>query len=135
MKEKDGYVDCPEQQVILYVEKDDGTYAPLQTGSFLTKNYIDDYFGKRQRLESSLKAQVTRREISPLTYYMVLEELTLPELAARVGISQRKVRKHADPALFSKIPETVLGLYAEVFNVSVNDLVSLWNEGQTENPK
>ena len=40
MKEKDGIIDCPQQQLILYVEKEDGTYEPLQTGSYLTKNSL-----------------------------------------------------------------------------------------------
>lgn len=135
MKEKDGYVDCPEQQVILYVEKEDGTYAPMQTGSFLTKNYIDDYFGKRQKLEAVLREQVIRREISPIGYYMTLEDLTLSELAARVGISQRKARKHLDPAHFGTIPPTVLKLYADVFNITAAELLDLPDEGLKESEK
>ena len=51
MKEKDGYVDCPQQQVILYVEKEDGTYGPIQTGSYITSNFLDDYELKRKHLE------------------------------------------------------------------------------------
>jgi len=118
MKEKEGIVDCPEQQLILYVEKEDGTYGPLQTGSYLTKNYIDDYYEKRNRLEASLKEQLRRREISPVAYYMTLTDLSVAETAARVGISQRKVKKHMQPGTFVKIPPAVLDRYAEVFNVS-----------------
>ena len=118
MKEKEGIVDCPEQQLILYVEKEDGTYGPLQTGSYLTKNYIDDYYEKRNRLEASLKEQLRRREISPVAYYMTLTDLSVAETAARVGISQRKVKKHMQPGNFVKIPPAVLDRYAEVFNVS-----------------
>jgi len=118
MKEKEGIVDCPEQQLILYVEKEDGTYGPLQTGSYLTKNYIDDYYEKRNRLEASLKEQLRRREISPVAYYMTLTDLSVAETAARVGITQRKVKKHMQPGNFVKIPPSVLDRYAEVFNVS-----------------
>jgi hypothetical protein len=125
MKEKEGFVDCPEQQLILFVEKDDGTYGPMQTGSFLTKNYIDDYYEKRQRLEASLKKQVKEREISPVAYYMTLEDLSPAETALRVGISQRKVKKHMLPGKFEKIAPSVLKKYAEVFNVPVTSLVEL----------
>jgi hypothetical protein len=125
MKEKEGLVDCPEQQLILYVEKDDGTYGPVQTGSFLTKNYIDDYFEKRQRLEASLMEQVRNREISPVAYYMTLEDLSPAETAQRVGISQRKVKKHMLPEKFGQIAPSVLNKYAEVFNVPVKTLVEL----------
>ena len=30
MKEKDSIIDCPQQQVILYVEKEDGKYHPCK---------------------------------------------------------------------------------------------------------
>lgn len=127
MKEKDSFVDCPEQQLILYVEKDDGTYGPVQTGSFITKNYIDDFFEKRQRLEMSLKEQVRKKEISPVACYMTLEDLTPAETASRVGISVRKVRKHMLPQYFPKIKPSVLEKYAEVFNVTVIQLMELYN--------
>ena len=54
MKEKDGYSECPEQQVILYVEKEDGKYEAIQTGSYLSANYLDDFFLKRKNLEKML---------------------------------------------------------------------------------
>jgi hypothetical protein len=125
MKEKEGFVDCPEQQLILYVEKDDGTYGPMQTGSYLTKNYIDDYFEKRNRLEVTLREQVKRNEISPVAFYMTLEDLSVAETASRVGISQRKIKKHMSPQHFRKIPASVLDKYAEVFNVTVTALNEL----------
>lgn len=127
MKEKEGFVDCPEQQLILYVEKEDGSYGPMQTGSYLTKNYIDDYYEKRQRLEAGLREQVRKREISPVAYYMTLVDLSLAETAMRIGISQRKVKKHMKPENFAKISPAVLEKYAEVFNVAVNTLTELPN--------
>lgn len=128
MKEKEGLVDCPEQQLILYVEKEDGTYGPVQTGSFLTRNYIDDFYEKRHRLEASLREKVHRKEISAIAYFMTLEELSPAETAARVGLSQRRVKKHMEADHFSKIPPAVLNKYAEVFNIPVNQLQEL-NEG------
>ncbi len=132
MKEKEGFVDCPEQQLILYVEKEDGTYGPMQTGSYLTRNYIDDYFGKRQKLEAELKEKLAHGEISPIGYYMTLEDLTLAELASRVGISQRKARKHVEPDRFGEIPRDLLNRYADVFNVSTEELLKLWETRQKE---
>ncbi|MFH1159689.1 MAG: hypothetical protein V1733_01910 [bacterium] len=126
MKEKEGYVDCPEQQMILYVEKENGQYGPIQTGSYITKNYLDDYFLKRRNLISSLKEQVDRKEISPVKFFMVLEDLTLSELSGRTGIPVRKVRKHLFPEQFAKLSPAELDPYATVFNVSGDQLVSLY---------
>jgi hypothetical protein len=125
MKEKDGIIDCPQQQVILYVEKEDGKYEPMQTGSYITKNFLDDYELKRHHLEESLQKKVRSGEVSPIYYYMVLEELTLSELAARAGFRKRKVKKHLEAACFHTLPAETLQLYADVFNISVEDMLKL----------
>jgi hypothetical protein len=125
MKEKDSRVDCPQQQVILYVEKEDGKYGPVQTGSYLTANYLDDYELKRKNLEESLKARVMKEEVSPVYYYMVLEDLTLSELAARVGLRKGKVRKHLRPEYFKELTKETLQAYADVFDVDVDGLMRL----------
>jgi hypothetical protein len=129
MKEKDGYVDCPEQQVILYVEKEDGRYGPIQTGSYITRNFLDDYELKRKHLEDSLRNKIQNKEISPIYFYMVLEDLTISELSARVGIRKGKVKKHLEYDSFHSINSETLAQYADVFNVSVEDLNLLMNQG------
>jgi hypothetical protein len=127
MKEKDGYVDCPQQQVIIYVEKEDGKYGPIQTGSYITSNYLDDYELKRKNLEESLRTKIQTREISPVYYYMVLEDLTISELASRVRIRKGKVKKHLRHENFKLINNEMLKQYADVFNVSIVDLIQLMN--------
>jgi hypothetical protein len=107
------------------VEKEDGKYEPMQTGSYITKNFLDDYELKRRNLEELLKKQVLSGEVSPIYYYMVLEDLTLSELSARAGIRQGKVKKHLKGFHFNAIPQETLQLYADVFNVTVPDILKL----------
>lgn len=123
MKEKDGFIDYPEQQMILYVEKENGEYGPMQTGSFISANYMDDYVYKRRNLESGLREQVTKGIISPVRYYMVLEDLTVSELAARTGIRKSRVRKHLIPEKFGKATVGELSRYANVFNIPAANLL------------
>ncbi|MEI6435125.1 MAG: hypothetical protein WCP32_09790 [Bacteroidota bacterium] len=117
MKEKEGYVDYPEQQVIIYVEKEDGNYGPIQTGSYLSANYMDDYTLKRRNLEAELRDQLTKGRISIVKYFMVLEDLTLFELAARAGIRKSRVKKHLDPVNFGGVSADEIIRYARVFNI------------------
>ena len=125
MKEKDSIVDCPEQQVILYVEKDDGNYEPVQTGSYLTKNFLDDYKLKRQHLEDSLHQKVQSGEVSPIYYYMILEDLTISELSARTGFKARKVKKHLEAEYFKSLSQDILQIYCDVFNITIQDMLKL----------
>ncbi len=131
MKEKDSRTDCPEQQVILYVEKEDGSYGPVQTGSYLTGNYLDDYELKRKHLEENLKEKIRRGEASPIYYYMTLEELTVSELASRTGIRKSKVKKHLELVHFRELTPEILQKYAEVFNVQAGEMMSLTDESNT----
>ena len=123
MKEKDGIVNYPEQQVILYVEKEDGQYGPMQTGSYLSGNYMDDYEIKRLHLEDSLRNRVLKGEISIIRYYMVLEDLSLAELAARAGLRKSRVNRHLDPVHFGKVTIATLKKYANIFNVPVSNML------------
>lgn len=125
MKEKDSIIDCPQQQVILYVEKEDGNYGPLQTGSYLTKNFLDDFRLKRLHLEKALSKKVQLGEVSPIYYYMVLEDLTISELSSRTGIRKRKVKKHLEATYFNSIPQEILQLYSDVFNITISDMLNL----------
>ena len=125
MKEKEGFVDYPAQQVILYVEKDDGNYGPMQTGSYLSANYMDDYIYKRRNLEIELREQLTNGNISPVKYYMVFEDLSSSELAARAGIRKSRVLKHLDPKHFGVATAEELRKYAAVFNVPVANLLQI----------
>jgi hypothetical protein len=125
MKEKEGYVDYPEQQVILYVEKDDGNFGPMQTGSYLSANYMEDYLYKRRNLESELREELANGMISPVKYYMILEDLTISELSARAGIRKSRVKKHLDPKHFGGATVGELSRYAAVFNVVAANLLQI----------
>ncbi len=62
---------------------------------------------------------------------MVLEDLTVSELASRAGLRKSKVRKHLEPACFQQLPLATLEKYAGVFNVPVGTLVALMAENNT----
>ncbi|MEI6173538.1 MAG: hypothetical protein WCR01_07270 [Bacteroidota bacterium] len=125
MKEKDGFIDYPEQQMILYVEKDDGNYGPMQTGSYISAHYMDDYILKRRNLEIELRAQLSNNDISPVKYYMVLEDLSLSELSSRAGIRKSQVKKHLDPKHFGIVTADELRRYAAVFNIPAANLLQV----------
>jgi DNA-binding MarR family transcriptional regulator len=125
MKEHDLLVDFIPQQLILYAEKDDGSYGPVQTGSNMAKNYLDDYWFKYKNLQSSLMKQLSDNEISSIHYYMTLLELAPAELASRVGIRTSRLKKHLKPQEFNNIRISLLNKYALVFNVPIANLFQI----------
>jgi transcriptional regulator with XRE-family HTH domain len=140
MKEEDVLVDFKPQQFIIYAEKSDGSFSPVQTGSYMTKNHIADFYEITVNLHNSLIEKLKNGEISPIYFFMTIEELTIAELAARVGISKFLVKRHIDPKGFQKISVSKLMRYANVLNIPLANLFQIikakedkkWNMGYLE---
>ena len=122
MKEKDLYIDFEPQKSVYYVEKNDNSYGPIISGSQLSANYLDDYYLKRKKLEESLRKQMINNEISPVFYYMTLLEMGPKDLATRLGISSRKLRRIFKPEYFMQLNIIKLKLLADIFNIPVSNL-------------
>jgi len=122
MKEKDLRVEDKQHELILFAEKDDHSYDAVKTGSFMVKNYLDDHLMKRENLERELRADLISGKISPVYYYMVYQDLGPGDLASRMGITKRRLRKHFRPEVFAKLDPAVLEKYAVIFGVSVEEL-------------
>jgi hypothetical protein len=125
MKEKDAYVDFKDQQLILYTEKEDSTYGPMQTGASSSKDLLYDLRNQWKNMEDALIKRIETGEISMIYYYMMLQELNSFELANRVGISKSKVEKHFQTKHFENASMGTIRKYAEVFNIPVANLFQL----------
>jgi hypothetical protein len=125
VKEAEAKVDYPTHQMLLYVEKNDGSFGPLRTGSYMSKNYIDDYWDKRKRLKDQGISLLLSGEISPVGYYMLMGDMTPADVARRVGIGTRRVNKHRLVSHFQGITVSLLTRYADVFGVSIASMAAV----------
>ena len=132
MKEKDILIDYKDHQVILYAEKSDNTIGPVQTGSYVTSHYIDEFLYLMGNVEKSFYEKLQNGEISSICFYMTIEELTVSELASRVKLPLRKVKKHLTSLHFPKIRVSELRRYAEVFNIPVANLFQIISTRQDQ---
>jgi hypothetical protein len=121
VKEKDVKV-ASFHQLILYIEKEDQTYGPVQTGSYMAENYLDDFFEKKEKLKTARLGELKAGKISPLAYYKDLVEIGEGDLACRVGVSRRKLRFQMTPEGFSRTSVATLERYATVFGIPVAQL-------------
>ena len=71
---------------------------------------------------AAARARVLKHEVSPLLYFMELRLMDIKVVAAYTGFWQWQVKRHLKPAVFQKLSDRKLRRYAEVFEVSVNDL-------------
>jgi hypothetical protein len=122
MKEKDIYIDYKTHEIILYAEKEDESYAPVVCGSYAAKHHLDEFFRLKETLDISLRQKLREGKISPIYYFMLMQDMGPGDLAKRVGISKRKLGKHFRPDVFTKLDDVMLQKYAVVFGVSVDKI-------------
>jgi len=134
MKEKDVIHDYKEKKYIFYAEKDDGTYGTVEGGSYMMENEIDDFWFKKSHLEKTLRGQLLKGDISPINYYMILEEMTVAELASRSGICKCRVKRHIKPEGFKKASIGELQKYAKAFNVQMANFFQIVETSTGLNP-
>jgi len=84
-------------------------------------NAIEDI---NERTEDA-KNRVIKGETSPIEYYMELHKMDVGILASYVGFWQWKVKRHFKPSVFKKLSDKTLNKYAEVFEISVEEVKSM----------
>jgi hypothetical protein len=128
MKEKDIYVDFKSHEIILYAEKEDETYDAITSGSYAAAHNLDEFFLLKGNLDKQLRGELQKGNISPVYYYMLMQDMGPGDLADRIGISKRKLRKHFKPEKFLKLDKDILQKYATVFGVTIESMMSVSGE-------
>ncbi len=134
MKEQEVNKDYKVKKYILYAEKNDGTYGPVEGGSYMMENELDDFWFKKSHMEKMLRERLLTGEISPLNYYMVLQEMTVAELADRAGVCKRKVKCQMKPERFKKARVSDLQKYAKAFNIPLANFFQVIETSTGLNP-
>jgi len=79
--------------------------------------------GKRstRRLKRQ-KKKIEAGELRPLAYHMEKNIMDVGMLSQYMDISKRNVSKHLEPIGFNNLDEKTLKRYAEVFDITVEEL-------------
>lgn len=125
MKEKELFVDYEAQQLVYYVEKEDASYGQVVSGSYLAKHYLDDYFSKVKHWDESMRKQLEKGEISPIYYYMIMQSFGEGDLASRVKVCKRRLKKHFKMEHFVKMKLSMLKRYADAFDIPLVNMFQL----------
>jgi hypothetical protein len=78
-----------------------------------------DYFN--ERIEEA-RQNVLAGKVSPVVYYMEKTLVTPMDLSMHTGISLWRIKRHFKPRVFARLKDETMAKYAEVFNVSVDQL-------------
>lgn len=108
---------------LLYATDEQGNYTTaLSKGwepkSIALSNAMDDI---SERMELA-KAEIKAGNASPIVYFMEASKMDLGILASYVSMWKWRVKRHFKPSIFAKLSEKTLQKYAEVFEISVDEL-------------
>jgi hypothetical protein len=108
---------------VCYAVDDQGNYVLTGSAGWHPKNIAN---GQAWELidEAALTAlqRVRRGQASPLAYHMASHQMGVGLLAKYAGVGRLKVWLHLKPGPFSRLAPEALQRYAEVFDISVQEL-------------
>jgi len=73
--------------------------------------------------------------LSPLAYHMARRQMDAALLARYTGLFRWRVRRHLRPAIFARLDRELLARYAEVLQLSVEELCRLPEAPEIEVPE
>ncbi len=106
-------------------------YAVDENGEYTTENSsgwdpktiaLDNTIKDIEERVADAKKRVLNNETSPIEYFMEVHKMDLPILASYVGLWQWRVKRHFKPKVFKKLNNKLLQKYANVFDISVEQL-------------
>ena len=111
---------------IVYAVDESGKYSTVLSNGWEVKTAALDVAWKdvEQRILAA-KEKVDRRQASPILFFMELRVMDIGIVSAYTGFWKWQVKRHLKYPVFEKLSESRLRKYAELFEVSVNELKTM----------
>ncbi len=108
---------------MVYAVDENGEYTTeLSTGWEPKTIALDNAIKEIEARVEDARQRVLKKETSPIEYYMELHKMDLPILASYIGLWKWRVKRHFKPSVFKRLSTKTLQKYAEVFEVTVEQL-------------
>lgn len=111
---------------VCYAVDESGNYVVgLSRGWQVKADALGITWEEAQGRTANARKKVKNGEASPILFYMELHLMDLPIVAAYTGFWQWTVKRHLKPGIFKKLSDSKLRKYAEIFDVSVEELKNM----------
>ncbi len=111
---------------LCYVVDENGHYTKITSKGWAPKNdAIRLAWNRVYENAGEIRQQILAGILSPIALYMELNVMDVGILAGYMGLPRRKVRKHLKMNYFKKLSPELIRNYAEVFNLSADELIDI----------
>ena len=108
---------------VCYVKNDTGNYETgLSQGWEVKSVALDKAWEEIERRTEEAKRDVLDGKESPISYFIELKLMDLPVVAGYTGFRKWQIKRHKKVSVFKKLSDKKLQIYADVFEVSLDDL-------------
>lgn len=108
---------------VCYATDNSGQYiTQLSSGWDVKKNALDVTWQNIDERVAEARKKVESKQASPLLFFMELGLMDIAILARYTGFWKWQIKRHLRPAVFEQLSDKKLERYAEVFNISTEDL-------------
>ena len=111
---------------VCYATDAAGKYTTeLSNGWEIKTNALDVTWDDINQKIAAAKEKVSRNEASPIFFFMEKNVMNIGILSSYTGFFKWQIKRHLKPAVFNNLSIKKLTRYAEVFNVSVDELKTM----------
>ena len=110
-------------RLVLYDTDEDGKCVPRLTKTEFDDD-IDTYYVQRVVELDRLRQELVACKISPVCFFMKYYHMDIKDLAARMRLAKKTVKKHLTSEGFDTVKVEELKRYARIFDVAVSDFFS-----------
>lgn len=114
---------------LCYVKNEDGSYeTALSKGWDIKKEALDHAWDEIGERIKSAKIEVKEGRKSPIYYFMEKHLMDINILSAYVKLWKFRVKLHMKPSVFKKLSPKIIERYADVFEISSEELLNYKGE-------
>ena len=111
---------------VCYATDSSGKYVTaLSQGWDVKITALDTAWHDIEKRVGQAREKVLNHEASPLLFFMEKGLMDISILAGYTGYWKWQIKQHLKPSVFNKLSNKKLQIYAEVFNVTVDDLKTM----------
>ncbi|MFV0573313.1 MAG: hypothetical protein ACK5M1_12925 [Xanthomarina gelatinilytica] len=111
---------------LCYAVDENGEYTTVNSSGWDPKTIALNKAIEEIKLRvEDAKQRVLNHKTSPIEYYMEYHKMDLPILTSYVGMWKWRVKRHFKPQVFQKLSDKTLQKYADVFEISIQQLKNI----------
>ena len=116
-------------QEICYAVNKQGQYTLAHSLGWNAKNIVNDQAWELIFQEiKKIHEKVINNKLSPLAFHMTKNQMDPELLGKYVSIAKWRVKRHLKPNVFKRLCESMLKNYADLFNITVEELKTVPDE-------